>query len=68
MIEVECKVTVYEKDGQELAPRDQIKALVCSHSIRNELVELAISGARYTFNASDLQRAINNATNSRGLI
>jgi len=64
MIEVNQKIQVYEEDGFDV-PMDVDKTIgIKSHRNDDSLVMIVIGSKSYTVGASDLERAIENATNT----
>ena len=57
-------IDVYEKDGEETEGLTKPTIEVVNHWNRKEFVVLNVGGKKYTVLASDLERAINNATNA----
>ncbi len=65
MIKVTCEVKVYEVDGKEAkhSPSDE-PVIVSSHWNYRDRVVLTLNGKSVTVLADDLEKAINNATNT----
>ena len=64
MIEVNQKIQVYEEDGFDISIGEDKTIGIESHWDDDSLVTIVIGSKSYTVNASDLERAIENATNT----
>jgi endonuclease V-like protein UPF0215 family len=63
-VEVVNRIYVYEIDDNESeAGKSHPKVTISSHWNRQELVVIEIAGHTYTVNATDITKAIENATN-----
>lgn len=62
-IDVTSKVKVYEIDGLETKPLENINIEVHNHWNITDFVVLTVDGKQYTVLADQLHRAIQNATN-----
>ncbi len=61
-IDVLCKVTIYEVDGEESSGSTFPQLLVESHWNRDEMVILTLGKKKVTVLGTDLAAAIRNAT------
>jgi hypothetical protein len=64
-MKVENEIQIYEVNGYEIKTPPVPYLKIASHGIRDAFVVIEIDGQRYTVIASQLEKAIRNATNWR---
>lgn len=64
MIEVTCKVRIYDIGGKASVPANDSVLIVSSHWNQENMVVLRIGEKEYTVSKRDLEAAISNAVNS----
>lgn len=65
MVKVEQTIRVYELDGKDVTIGEQVEIGINSHWNRDSIVEIRVGQHRYGVLASDVQTAIENATNTK---